>query len=473
MINRTRKTEHRIRQIAFYGKGGIGKSTIASNIAAVYAERGLNTMVIGCDPKSDCTRNLRGDVDIPTVSDVLREKGAAKIELSELMSDNQIDMHYSIEEDGFVEMLYELVGGTQVDMDEIVHKGYKGVFCVEAGGPEPAVGCAGRGVIVTVDLLKRMGVYDGFDLDVIIYDVLGDIVCGGLGVPLRKGLAHTVYTVTSADYLSIYAANNICKGIKRHAKRGGALLGGFIYNMRGTFDDIVLVEEFASKVGTKVVGALPNDPLISESEIYAKTVIEYKPDSEIADQFRELASRIFRDNECTIPEPLSNKELSEWRKKIKEEHMKVLKLFVVSDDETRKPVHRMSLVKDYGIEGDKHAGDSSRQVSILSHSSLGYMKEKGYEVEAEDFHINMLVDGLDPHNIRIGDILEVKEVLMEVIQIGSSSEKQPQCDIYKRYGMCIMQTEGIFAKVIKGGNVAVSDNMKLKPKNNYAEVMKK
>ena len=309
--------KHRIRQMAFYGKGGIGKSTIASNIAAVYAERGLNTMLIGCDPKSDCTRNLRGDVDIPTVSDVLRAKGAAKIELSELMGDKQIDIHYSIEEDGFVEMLSELVGGTQVDMNEIVYKGYKGVFCVEAGGPEPAVGCAGRGVIVTVDLLKRMGIYDGFDLDVIIYDVLGDVVCGGLGVPLRKGLARKVYIVTSADYLSIYAANNICMGIKRHAKRGGALLGGFIYNMRGTLDDIALVEEFASIVGTKVVGALPNDPLIAESEIYAKTVIEYKHGSEIADRFRELASRIFRDNECTIPEPLSKKELAKWRTEIR------------------------------------------------------------------------------------------------------------------------------------------------------------
>ena len=158
-----------IRKIAFYGKGGIGKSTISSNLAAAYAERGLNTMIIGCDPKSDCTRNLRGDVDIPTVLDVLREKGVAKLGLTELMD------------------------GKQVDMDKIVYKGYKGVFCVEAGGPEPAVGCAGRGVIVAVDLLKKLGVYDGLDLDVVIYDVLGDIVCGGFGMPLRQGLADDVF----------------------------------------------------------------------------------------------------------------------------------------------------------------------------------------------------------------------------------------------------------------------------------------
>jgi len=221
----------KIRQMAFYGKGGIGKSTIASNLAAVYAERGLNTMLVGCDPKADCTRNLRGNTDIPTVLDVLREKGVAKLEL------------------------IELVDGKQIDVDEIVYKGYKGVLCVEAGGPEPAVGCAGRGVIVAIDLLKKMGVYDVFDLDVVIYDVLGDIVCGGFGMPLRRGLADDVFIVTSADYLSIYAANNICKGINRHARRDGSPLGGIVYNVRGAIDDLTLVEEFAQSVGSKVIGA--------------------------------------------------------------------------------------------------------------------------------------------------------------------------------------------------------------------------
>ncbi len=137
---------------------------------------------------------------------------------------------------------------------------------------------------------------------------------------------------------------------------------------------------------------------------------------------------------------------------------RVLKLFIVSDDGI-KPVHRVSFVKDYGILGDKHAGDSSRHVSILSHNSLRYMKEKGYEVEAEDFHINMLVEGLDPRNIEIRDKLRFKEVLLEVTQIGSSIEKQPQCGVYKRYGECIMQTEGLFAKVVKGGDVALEDNI--------------
>jgi len=291
----------KIRQIAFYGKGGIGKSTIASNLAAVYAERGLNTMLIGCDPKSDCTRNLRGDADIPTVLDVLREKGVAKLGLT------------------------ELVDGKQIGVDEIVYKGYKGVLCVEAGGPEPAVGCAGRGVIVAIDLLKKMGIYDGFDLDVVIYDVLGDIVCGGFGMPLRRGLADDVFIVTSADYLSIYAANNICKGINRHARRDGSPLGGIVYNVRGAIDDLTLVEEFAQSVGSKVIGAIPSDTTIMECEIYAKTVIEQSPDSEIADMFRHLATSIYENKETVSPTPLSKVELAELaqriRQKTREEHL--------------------------------------------------------------------------------------------------------------------------------------------------------
>lgn len=291
-----------IRQIAFYGKGGIGKSTIASNVAAALADSGLRTMVIGCDPKADCTRNLRGDVDIPTVLEVLREKSTAKLELTELMD-----------------------GVKQVDLDEIIYEGYKGVLCVEAGGPEPAVGCAGRGVIVVVDLLKNLGLYNS-DLDVIIYDVLGDVVCGGFGMPLRRGLADDVFIVTSADYLSIYAANNICRGINRFAGRGGSPLGGIVYNVRGAIDDLALVEEFAQCIGSKVMGAIPSDPTIMENEIYAKTVIEHKPASKIADIFRDVAMQLYENKETVSPTPLSKEELSKLairiRQKTRDEYLK-------------------------------------------------------------------------------------------------------------------------------------------------------
>jgi len=290
------------RQIAFYGKGGIGKSTIASNVAAALADNGLKTMLIGCDPKSDCTRNLRGDVNIPTVLEVLREKSTEKLELTELRD-----------------------GIKQIDLDEIVYKGYSGVLCVEAGGPEPAVGCAGRGVIVVVDLLKKLGLYDS-NLDVIIYDVLGDVVCGGFGMPLRRGLADDVFIVTSADFLSIYAANNICKGISRFAGRGGSPLGGIVYNVRGAIDDLTFVEEFAQSIDSKVIGAIPSDPTIMESEIYEKTVIEHKPASNIADIFRDIAMRIYENKKTVSPKPLSPEELSKRaqriRQKIRDEYLK-------------------------------------------------------------------------------------------------------------------------------------------------------
>ncbi len=286
--------DNEIRQIAFYGKGGIGKSTIASNLAAAYAEQGLNTMLIGCDPKSDCTRNLCGDVDIPTVLDVLREKGVAKLGLT------------------------ELVDGKRIEVDEIVHRGYNGVLCVEAGGPEPAVGCAGRGVIIAIDLLKKLDVYNGFNLDVVIYDVLGDIVCGGFGMPLRRGLADDVFIVTSADYLAIYAANNICKGIARHARRDGSPLAGIVYNVRGAIDDFALVNEFAERVGSKVIGSIPNDPTIIETEIYGMTTIENKPESEIAERFRNLATSIYENKETVAPTPLSKKELADLAQRIRQ-----------------------------------------------------------------------------------------------------------------------------------------------------------
>jgi len=286
------------RQIAFYGKGGIGKSTIASNLAAAWAEAGLKVLMIGCDPKADCTRNLRGDVEVATVLDVLREKEGTKMELA------------------------ETAGGKTIQLDEIVYHGYRGVLCVEAGGPEPAVGCAGRGIIVAVDLLKRLGVYDE-ELDIIIYDVLGDVVCGGFGLPLRQGLADLVFIVTSADYLAIYAANNICRGIERYAGRDGAMLGGIIYNVRGAIDDIGLVREVARNVGSEVVGAIPSDPLITESELYGRTVIEHGPDSVIAARFRDLATSILEDREGVIPRPLSKDDLRDLarriRKKIREQ----------------------------------------------------------------------------------------------------------------------------------------------------------
>lgn len=276
-----------MRQIAFYGKGGVGKSTVGSNLIATLAETGIKAMMIGCDPKHDCTRNLRGDVEIPTILDVLRDKGIEKLGLD------------------------EMVEGKKIEFDEIIYKGYNGVHCAESGGPKPGFGCAGRGVIIAVDLLKRLNVFEELKPDLVLYDVLGDVVCGGFAMPLRVGLADEVYIVTSADYLSLYAANNICKGISEFATTGGSPLGGIIYNVRGVLDEEDVVYDFAERIGTRVIGKVPNSSLIAEAEVEGKTVIEDTNNSDIANLFRELALRIYNNTLTSVPNPLPPKEMME------------------------------------------------------------------------------------------------------------------------------------------------------------------
>ncbi len=269
-----------MRKFCIYGKGGIGKSTVVSNIAAALAETGKTVMVMGCDPKSDSTRNLAGR-RIPTVLDVFRAKGP----------------------DG-------------MKLEEIVFEGFNGVYCVESGGPEPGVGFAGRGVITAADMLTRLGAFNDLEPEVVIYDVLGDVVCGGFAMPLRKGLADDVYIVTTCDPMAIYAANNISKGIKRFADRDEVFLGGIIYNGRSVIAEPSIVDGFAARLGAKVMGNIPMSELIPRSEIQHKTVLEYAPDSEIADMFRELALAIFDNDDRIVPKPLSDAELDEINEEI-------------------------------------------------------------------------------------------------------------------------------------------------------------
>ncbi len=294
-----------MRQIAFYGKGGIGKSTIGSNIVAALSDSGLSVLMIGCDPKSDCTRNLTGEVQIPTILDVSRDKGIERLGLE------------------------ELVEGKEIKLDEVVHKGYGGVHCAECGGPRPGFGCAGRGVIVAIDLLNKLNVFEELKPDIVLYDVLGDVVCGGFAMPLRRGLADEVYIVTSADYLALYAANNISKGISEFANKGGSPLGGIIYNVRGMLDEADVVYDFAEKIGSHVIGHIPNAHEIAEAEIDGNTVIEYDGNTEIASLFRELAVKIYNNTQTSVPKPLSPDEMvkigKEIRKRTKEKYKKAEK----------------------------------------------------------------------------------------------------------------------------------------------------
>lgn len=268
----------KIKQIAIYGKGGIGKSTTTSNISAALSKLGLKVMQFGCDPKADSTNTLRDGSYIPTVLDTLREK-------------------------------------KQVKPEDVIFKGFNGVYCVEAGGPAPGVGCAGRGIITAVQLLKQLRVFEELDLDVVIYDVLGDVVCGGFAVPIREGIAEHVFTVSSADFMAIYAANNLFKGIKKYSNAGGALLGGLIANSINAPYAKEIVDDFVAQTKTRVVEYVPRSVTVTQSELQGKTTVEAAPNSEQAKIYGNLAQRIFDTTESKVPSPLEISELREWAAK--------------------------------------------------------------------------------------------------------------------------------------------------------------
>ena len=262
-----------MKQIALYGKGGIGKSTTSANLSAALAGMGLDILQIGCDPKRDSTRMLMHGTFIPTVMDLVRVRGEAPITLS-----------------------------------EIEFTGFNGVRCVEAGGPEPGVGCAGRGIIATFQLLEKFGALKG---DVIVYDVLGDVVCGGFAMPMREGYAQDVYLVTSGELMSLYAANNICKAIKRLSSRQKSTcrLAGVICNARNQPNEEELVAEFAKRVNSSLIQFIPRDRVVQLAELNRKTVIEYEPASAQAECYRTLATRVMENSRFTIPTPLEIDEL--------------------------------------------------------------------------------------------------------------------------------------------------------------------
>ena len=201
-------------------------------------------------------------------------------------------------------------GGEDIALDAIMKQGFKGVRCVESGGPEPGVGCAGRGIITSIGLLERLGAYTD-DLDYVFYDVLGDVVCGGFAMPIREGKAQEIYIVASGEMMALYAANNISKGIARYARTGGVRLGGIICNSRNVDREIELVRAFAKELGTQLIHFVPRDNVVQRAEIHKKTVIEYEPNCKQADEYRALANAIENNQNFVIPTPLSQERLEE------------------------------------------------------------------------------------------------------------------------------------------------------------------
>lgn len=242
-----------MKKIAIYGKGGIGKSTTVSNISAAMAAMGLTVLQIGCDPKADSTRNLTGGRNIATVLDVLRDKGDA-------------------------------------ELSDLVVRSSTGVLCVESGGPVPGVGCAGRGIITAFEKLEELDVYEEYKPDIVLYDVLGDVVCGGFAMPIRGGYADDVCIVTSGEMMSLYAATNIAHAVKSFGKRGYASLRGLILNAKNIENEEELVNKAAEEIEASVIYKIPRNPLVQEAEASGRTVVEAFPQSEMAQHYHALAS---------------------------------------------------------------------------------------------------------------------------------------------------------------------------------------
>jgi nitrogenase iron protein len=265
-------------QLALYGKGGIGKSTMAANISVALARKGLKVMQVGCDPKHDSTRLLLEGKAQPTVLEYVRNTPLGKRKL-----------------------------------EDLIMEGTDGVLCTEAGGPEPGIGCAGRGILTTFDTLKKLGA-DSLDVDVKIYDVLGDVVCGGFAVPLRGEYADGIVLVTSGEFMAMYAANNIMKGLGNF-DTGSPRLIGIILNSRGVEGEEELVNRFAAAVGTEVIAVMPRDRLFAEAEGCGHTVREMFPDSSISQSIDRVAQRILDVSEgrakCVYPHPLDDEQLSD------------------------------------------------------------------------------------------------------------------------------------------------------------------
>jgi nitrogenase iron protein NifH len=263
-----------MRQIAIYGKGGIGKSTTTQNTVAGLASLGKKVMIVGCDPKADSTRLILHAKAQATVMDLVRDRGTVE----------------------------------DLELGDVLKVGFGGVKCVESGGPEPGVGCAGRGVITAINFLEENGAYTP-DLDFVFYDVLGDVVCGGFAMPIRENKAEEIYIVVSGEMMAMYAANNIARGILKYASSGKVRLAGLICNSRNTDREADLIEALAKKLGTQMIHFVPRDNQVQRAELRRMTVIEYSAAHAQAEEYRELARKISENRNLVVPTPLGMEEL--------------------------------------------------------------------------------------------------------------------------------------------------------------------
>lgn len=260
----------KIRQIAVYGKGGIGKSTTSSNLAAALSHLGEKVMQVGCDPKHDSTTTLLRGEYLTTILDSVRVKGM-----------------------------------TPESVKSVLKHGFNGILCAEAGGPRPGVGCAGKGVAVALELLTKYKVLEENEITFAIYDVLGDVVCGGFAQPMRQGYAREIYLVSSGELMALYAANNIARAVRIMIDDGADVaVAGMIDNQRNVKGETEMMEEFAAMVGVPIISHVRRSPWVQSAEAQRKTVIEAYPESDVAGDYHQLANRVLHNEKRCVPTPI-------------------------------------------------------------------------------------------------------------------------------------------------------------------------
>jgi light-independent protochlorophyllide reductase subunit L len=262
------------RVFAVYGKGGIGKSTTSSNLSVAFSKLGKRVLQIGCDPKHDSTFTLTKQL-MPTVIDVLES----------------VEFH-----------------SEELDVDDFVFEGYNGVMCVEAGGPPAGTGCGGYVVGQTVKLLKQHHLLE--DTDVVIFDVLGDVVCGGFAAPLQH--AERALIVTANDFDSIFAMNRIVSAISTKSKNYKVRVGGCIANRSSATDQI---DGFNEQVGMKRLAHFPDLDVIRKSRLKKSTLFEMDSAPEldaVKNEYLRLAQNLWDGTEELVPTPMRDRDLFDF-----------------------------------------------------------------------------------------------------------------------------------------------------------------
>lgn len=261
-------------KLVIYGKGGIGKSTIASNLSVIFAQSGKRVLHVGCDPKHDSTIRILDGKKIETVMDK--------------------------------------VYANSENISDLITKGIHDIDCIECGGPPPGVGCGGRGVSRMFEILEDEQILEKGNYDIALFDVLGDVVCGGFAAPLRKGFANKVFIVISEEIMSMYAANKIVQVIEQY-EHNKIVLGGLIVNKRDNNFPNDKIKVFAEKINTDILAIIPRSDLIIKAEEKRKTVESLFPNSPEAKLFKNLALKMLeiKKEDVKIPKNISDQEFDE------------------------------------------------------------------------------------------------------------------------------------------------------------------